>query len=315
MNINVSRGFVTELLKDLVYPEICPICGDIIPTSKRIAYHRASTAVPRPVKAVTGRLTASMKTSHNSQYPLNDICKYPYKARFNTEQVEEFYSKLPPEFYQGLGCSSCLNKLDYIKAPYCRKCGKPLSVGADTELLCSDCRTHERSFIQNRALLCYDECMRDIMIDIKYNGRKEYLKLFGALAADRLGAWIQCLDASCLIPVPIHASRLMKRGYNQSELLCRYISDLIHVPVRNDIIIRNKKTAAQKELNADERLLNLQSAFKTAGRLPSESIALIVDDIYTTGSTLEACTERIMEAGAARVYGLTICIGEDKGRK
>lgn len=349
MNISVSRGFVTELLKDIVYPEVCPICGDIIPTARRIAYHRALAELPKPGNSADGHYTDSAHISYKNHYPPDNIYIYPYKTQQESKQNADIYSYDFSKYYQGLVCDPCFKILDFIETPYCLKCGKPLSVDAasamnnifavnesgpglkkgikgqdagtfqitslrNTNMLCSDCRTHERSFIQCRALLSYDERMRDIMADVKYNGRKEYLKLFGILAADRLGAWIRNLGITCLIPVPVHASRLKSRGYNQSELLCEYISNLTHIPVRNDILIRNKKTAAQKELNVDERLLNLQSAFKAAGQLPLGSIAMIVDDIYTTGSTMEACTERIKEAGAAKVYGLTICIGEDKDR-
>ena len=376
MSTSGSRGFVTELLKDIIYPEVCPICGDIITVDRRTAYHKA-------------RDTRGLVTNNK---------------------------RILSAYYGGLVCDSCLANLDFIAQPYCSKCGKPLNgdamsygVGAEAisvnsaassdiaansfavnshvensainsklvkssltaggsvingivaddaivhfdtlyyhaedtfqmpggtaysaslrstavptgtcsgaaspALLCTDCRTHARSFIQCRALLSYDERMRDIMADIKYNGKREYLKLFGLLAADKLGAWIAGNNINCLIPVPIHASRLLKRGYNQSELLCEYISELTHIPVRRDIIIREKKTAAQKELNVDERLLNLQNAFKPAGKLPQGSRALIVDDIYTTGSTMEACTECLRAAGAEAVYGLAVCIGEDKEAK
>ncbi len=263
MSISGSLGFVTELLKDIIYPEICPICGDIIPAAKRAAYHKD---------------------------------KYDLSA-----------------CYSGLVCDSCLARLNFVTKPYCSKCGKPLSEASSE--LCSDCLTHARGFVQCRALLRYDECMRDIMADIKYNGKREYLKLFGLLAADRLKVWLTETNINCLIPVPIHESRLIKRGYNQSELLCMHISELTCIPVRRDIIIREKKTAAQKELTADERLLNLQNAFKPVKKLPQGTTALIVDDIYTTGSTMEACTECLKAAGARAVYGLTICIGEDKGTK
>ncbi len=274
MKRNVSRGFVTELLKDVIFPEVCPVCGDIIPIGRRIALHRfrLSESAPHIVAGAT----------------------HDYSI-----------------YYRGLVCEPCLKAFDFVESPYCVKCGKRISAAAEDEL-CTDCRSNMRSFIQNRALLSYDERMRDIMADIKYNGRREYIELLGVLAADRLGAWMREKQISCLIPVPIHLSRLRKRGYNQSELLCDSISRLTHIPVKKNILIRSKKTAAQKELNVSERLLNLQSAFEAVRRLPQESVPLIVDDIYTTGSTMEACTECLVKAGARKVYGLTICIGEDK---
>ena len=388
MSTSGSRGFVTELLKDIIYPEVCPICGDIITVDRRTAYHkvrgnrkdklnhrfRAAGSMRSDAAAA-----AAMRHDIASVYAdTNELrCKISrdtysqYKGSQYRDLQDKDSRNMLSAYYGGLVCDSCLANLDFIAQPYCSKCGKPLNSNAmiysasadnivadntsvpfdtvyhhmeDTSpvasgtaysaslrstavptgtcsgvaspaLLCTDCRTHARSFIQCRALLSYDERMRDIMADIKYNGKREYLKLFGLLAADKLGAWIAGNNINCLIPVPIHASRLLKRGYNQSELLCEYISELTHIPVRWDIIIREKKTAAQKELNVDERLLNLQNAFKPAGKLPHGSRALIVDDIYTTGSTMEACTECLRTAGAEAVYGLAVCIGEDKEAK
>ena len=330
---------MTELLKDAVYPAVCPLCGDVIPTARRIAYHRTLEA------DYSGKFrNADRRSSKDacmqrgefaalqSEMPAFQQPGHPADAHDSMRQPHTYHRQhIFRAYYQGLVCSSCLDALKFVNAPCCEKCGKPLlhdnsgrtdgqnpkftlpvSQSEVVPQLCSDCRTHERSFTQSVALLSYDERMRDIMADIKYKGRQEYLKLFGVLAAERFGDWMLGNGINCLIPVPVHASRLKKRGFNQSELLCRHISNIMHIPVRNDIIIRNKKTAAQKELNVDERLLNLQSAFSTAGRLPSGTNALIVDDIYTTGSTMEACTERILEAGASKVYGLAVCIGEDK---
>ena len=301
MRINVSRGFATELLKDIIFPEVCPVCGDVIPIGRRAALHRNELSDTLDGNGQRAEASRGLKLHENEAHK-DKVC--------DTARMKS----VTPDFdiyYRGLICDSCLKAFDFIEAPYCIKCGKRISASAAEEL-CSDCRSNMRSFIQNRALLSYDERMRDICADIKYNGRKEYIELLGVLAADRLGAWMRETKINCLIPVPIHLSRLKKRGYNQSELLCDVISRLTHIPTRKNILIRSKKTAAQKELNVSERLLNLQNAFEAVRRLPQGSIALIVDDIYTTGSTMEACTECLLKAGAGKVYGLTICIGEDK---
>lgn len=293
MKINVSRDFVTELLKDMIYPELCPICGDAIPMADRAAYHKAWE-----------RMQQLRKRCNSSELRQKEI----HRIGALTAEEGSFRQELPM-LYDGLICQGCQKELKLVGEDCCEKCGKRISDGSG---LCSDCKQHDRSFVQCRSLMDYDERMRDIMADIKYNSKREYLSLLALLTADRLGKWIIEKQIDYIIPVPVHESRLRKRGYNQSEILCEDIGLYLGIPVRKDIIVRNKKTAAQKELNAGERLLNLQQAFVVQKRLPYGCTALIVDDIYTTGSTMECCSLSLMRTGAGRVYGISICSGEDK---
>ncbi|MDO4960648.1 MAG: ComF family protein [Eubacteriales bacterium] len=217
-------------------------------------------------------------------------------------------------YYDGLICRGCLDSLKFITDPFCKKCGKQLA-GRNDEMLCSDCLEKERLFDECRCLVTYDETAREIMAEIKYNSKKEYMDIFALLAADRLGDWLKAAGASCLVPVPVHGSRLKSRGFNQAEVLAEGISAFTGIPVRNDVLIRLKNTAAQKNLGADDRLLNLQNAFTAVGKLKNGEIPVIIDDIYTTGSTMEACTEGLLGIGARRVYGLCVCAGEDTADK
>ena len=213
---------------------------------------------------------------------------------------------------------------------------------ADSPRICHDCANKIRMFTQCRCLITYDEAAREIMADLKYNGHPESADLFGVMAAERLGQWIRReVRPDCLVPVPVHRRRLLTRGYNQAELLARSISEAMEItggrpgekqvsgradhgtggniysvernsliPVRTDILARRKNTVAQKELSVEGRLLNLQNAFAVERKLGGERI-LLIDDIYTTGSTMEACTEMLLRAGAGAVYGLCVCAGED----
>ena len=272
------------MLKDAVFPARCPVCSDALPFGRRAAMH---AALMRP-------------------------------------EVPGGFETL----YSGLVCEGCLEVLEFIRAPYCGRCGKQLAGGDGTGPqpgvpalrmrarqrapgLCADCSASERRFAQCRCLISYDETAREIMADIKYGSGKGSLDLFSVLAADRLGEWIRGLGLHCLVPVPVHAERLRQRGFNQAEVLARQTGALLGIPVRNDILVRNKNTVAQKSLGRNERLLNLQGAFSVRRRLPAGSAVLVVDDIYTTGSTLEACTECLLAAGAGAVYGLCVCAGED----
>lgn len=292
MKINVSRDFVTELLKDMIYPELCPICGDAIPIADRAVYHRTRKRI-RHLRERRGGSGIGQK----------DACH----IRYLTDRKVHFRQELPV-LYNGLICPGCQKELKLIGEEHCEKCGKRIADGSG---LCSDCRQHDRSFVQCRSLMDYDERMRDIMADIKYNSKREYLSLLALLTADRLGEWIIQKQIDYIIPVPVHESRLRKRGYNQSEILCEDIGMYLDIPVRKEIIVRNKNTAAQKELNAGERMLNLQHAFGVQKKLPYGCTVLVVDDIYTTGSTMECCSSCLIRAGAVSVYGISICSGED----
>lgn len=163
------------------------------------------------------------------------------------------------------------------------------------------------------ALLCYNEAARHSMAAVKYKNRREYLDFYSQALVYRYGQWLNFIGADGIVPVPVHSARMRSRGFNQAEELAVRISRLSGIPVISDLLIRIRKTTAQKELNAAERLKNLQSAFgisayyqKHPEQIPE--IAVLVDDIYTTGSTAEACSRILLAAGVKRVHVMTICI-------
>jgi ComF family protein len=112
-----------------------------------------------------------------------------------------------------------------------------------------------------------------------------------------------------MVPVPVHASRRRRRGFNQAEELARRLSEKLGIPVDSHILIRTKKTVPQKNLNPAERLRNLEQAFSVASLPPRDKTILLIDDIYTTGATAEACAKILKEAGAEKVYVFTIFTG------
>lgn len=206
-------------------------------------------------------------------------------------------------------CRDCFPKLSYVKDPACKKCGK--QVLNDQIEYCYDCTRHKRSFDYGIALLNYEERARHSMAAIKYKNKRQYLDFYGEAICQRFGARIRQMNASALIPVPIHATRKRQRGFNQAGLLAHGIGRRLGIPVYEHALIRSKKTAPQKQLNSQERLHNLEQAF-AAGAIPDGVLdVILVDDIYTTGSTLEACTRVLKAAGIRRVYTITICIGQE----
>jgi len=203
-------------------------------------------------------------------------------------------------------CETCAGELDFVKSPCCLKCGR--GIFDETQEFCYDCTVRPKSFDYGFALLNYDDRMRESMAQIKYKNRREYIETYGRLISLCYGRKIKEMHADALVPVPVHPQRLRQRGYNQAEILARSIGKHTGLPVRTDILFRNRNTAAQKKLTPDERLKNLAEAFSAdAGKRDVRSL-ILVDDIYTTGSTVEACTRILRSAGAAHVYYLSICI-------
>lgn len=211
----------------------------------------------------------------------------------------------------GLICPDCMKKLSPIRQPACKKCGKEVS--SQQAEYCPECMRRPKSFASGVSLLQYNEAARCSMAAIKYKNRREYLDFYSRALAYRYGWWLAFIGADALIPVPVHPARRRTRGFNQAEELAVRISRLSGIPVCSDCLVRTRKTVAQKNLNAAQRLKNLQSAFGISVyyRTHPEKIpktAVLIDDIYTTGSTAESCTRILLAAGAERVHVLTICI-------
>ncbi len=210
-------------------------------------------------------------------------------------------------------CETCRRSLPYVGDRICMKCGKPVS--EDVEY-CSDCRKWERCFHSGRAVFLYDEKMREAMGRFKYQGRCEYASFYGEQIVKCLGEQIRRWNVQALIPVPLHDARRRRRGYNQAELLAVEVGKRLNIPVLSDYVTREKKTAPQKELDFKERNRNLAKAFqvsKEQRRLyPHLKRVIIIDDIYTTGSTVHNCTKCLLDAGISLVYFVSVCIGENE---
>ena len=206
----------------------------------------------------------------------------------------------------GMICPSCVPKLSLVKPPVCKKCGK--EVLDETVEFCEDCMVHRHAFEYGMALLHYDETARNSVTQIKYHNKREYLDFYAGAIAVRFGRRIRRMGVDALVPVPVHASRRRVRGFNQAELLADAIGERLGIPVRPEMLIRDRRTKPQKELSPAERLKNLSGAF-ASGEIPAgvQSV-LLVDDIYTTGSTIEACARALRKAGVERVYFVVICM-------
>ena len=212
----------------------------------------------------------------------------------------------PVKPWNALVCRECASKFSYIEQPCCLKCGK--HIGDSGKEYCDDCAAHAHSYDCGRALFSYRSVSASLA-RFKYRGRREYAAYYASCMADVLGHFIDACGADALVPVPLHRSRLKVRGYNQAHVLAEALSALTGIPVRADLIERVEKTAPMKDLSAAERQNNLKRAFKIRHNDVKLSIIIIIDDIYTTGSTIDAMSREFRKAGVERIYFVTLAIG------
>lgn len=208
-------------------------------------------------------------------------------------------------------CKECLTKLTLVKKPYCLKCGRHIE---DEKIeYCTECNLHPKTYEFGMPLLSYDDISAPVMYDIKYNNKRDYIKTFAKMIYVRWKDKIKSLNIERLIPIPIHEKRRRERGYNQAEDLAFYLSEYLNIELDLDLLYRIKNTKAQKELNPYERLKNLKEAFycDEAYKALNLKRVLLVDDIYTTGSTIEACSLALKSVGIEKVYYTSICIVEE----
>ena len=202
-------------------------------------------------------------------------------------------------------CLECMPKLKPLAAPWCMQCGKKLY--GDGEF-CRDCRQGKHQFARGRILYEYESAAVPIY-RFKYGGRREYAAFFGEQAACYLGDFIRAVHPDGLVPVPLHPSRKAKRGYNQAELLAKEIGTRMGLPVYAKWLVRVKNTAPLKRLTPKERQNNLKKAFNITGNDVKLKSVLIVDDIYTTGATVDEVAQVLRNAGVERIYFVAVAGG------
>jgi ComF family protein len=210
-------------------------------------------------------------------------------------------------------CSRCKEKLHYIKEPRCKKCSKPIE--QEEKEYCSDCEHKNFHFIKGFSIWVYNAAIKHSISEFKYHNKKEYAKFYIQQMVACYGPMINELSPDVIVPIPIHRSKYRDRGYNQADILARGLGRELKLQVLSELLIRNKRTLPQKQLSDKERLRNLQNAFQfniNACLAYENKInrVLLVDDIYTTGSTIEACTNILRANGINDIYFITLCIGK-----
>lgn len=202
-------------------------------------------------------------------------------------------------------CLSCLKTLKPINAPFCEKCGKKISAG---RRLCSDCGRVSHAFARSRGAFEYGPVSK-AMYRYKYLGRREYADVFAYLTYSQLEDYMHGVKSDIIAAVPVSKKKLLKRGYNQAAEVAKRLSYLSGIPFEKDALLRVRDTSPMKLLSPSERQKNLKNAFTGGQNVVKFKRVLLVDDIYTTGSTMDECSRALLKAGAESVYGLSIASG------
>lgn len=202
-------------------------------------------------------------------------------------------------------CAECLRKIKLLTPPWCMRCGRKVE---DGEEYCRDCRGSRHVFDRGRALYEYADAAASIY-RFKYAGRREYADFFGEEIAEYLGDFIRQIQPDGIVPIPLHRRRYAKRGYNQAELLASETGRRLGIPVYPKMLVRVRNTVPQKKLNPQERQNNLKKAFNIGRNDVKLKVILVFDDIYTTGSTIDEAARALREAGAEKIYFITLACG------
>lgn len=207
-------------------------------------------------------------------------------------------------------CAACREKADslLVKEPRCMKCGKPIRYSEQE--YCWDCMHTRHVYDRGVSLWLHKEPVNQSVYQFKYHNQRFYAEIYASEINKNYQALIKRWSPEAIVAVPLHPRRRRKRGYNQAELLALELGKILKIPVLCKMLRRVRDTEPQKILDSRKRRKNLKKAFAVhmPGIVPR--CVLLVDDIYTTGNTINAAAEALKGAGVQKVYFLTISIGQ-----
>ena len=201
-------------------------------------------------------------------------------------------------------CSSCATQFKLIDPPFCQHCHSLLAPTGN----CQRCHFHKLRLSGLRVAYMYQDPLRTCIHNFKYNGNIRLASPLGLLLAKAYRA--SNIQADMIIPVPLYTDRLRQRGYNQAHLLAKVCAQATGVSLNTSVLERIRDTREQMRLQAYERYSNVAEAFCCSSSIATKSLVerriVVIDDVCTTGATLEACAAPLFAAGASEVWGLVL---------
>jgi ComF family protein len=201
-------------------------------------------------------------------------------------------------------CAECSGNLDFIRSPHCLCCGLPFISGADH--LCGDCLAGHLAFDLSRSLLAYRPPASELIRSLKFSGNLNGIATFHALIMreDLLNVFA---EPDIVVPVPLHIQRLRERGFNQALVIAKGCLPGWRKKITTGLLLRHSPTIPQSQLSGKDRRTNLKNVFSLAdtGQIAGAKV-LLIDDVYTTGSTVNECSKALRRAGAKRIEVFTL---------
>ncbi len=207
-------------------------------------------------------------------------------------------------------CSTCLNSLKPLTGVACQKCGRPFVSAVATagpRPLCHLCRRDVYNFDLARSFAAYTDAMVRAIVLLKYHEVTPLGAWFAARLAELVARDEEAFAADVVVPVPLHVSRLRERGYNQAELIARPLAKRLGLPLRSYLLVRTRPRPEKLKLTRQERWRTVRGAYamRTEAKIDKLRV-LLVDDVFTTGATLDSCARVLRKAGASRIVALTV---------
>lgn len=213
-------------------------------------------------------------------------------------------------------CSICREQLVFIIRG-CSVCGRGLEDIIESEKIirCAQCIKHPHYFKKSISVLSYEGTIKNLIHRFKYSDHSHMYKMFGRLMVKTIKENdFEYVDL--IVPVPLHVNRLKKRGYNQAELLASFIGAEFDLKVDTKALIRQTETSAQNKLDKSERAKNIEGVFNILDNFDfSQKKILLIDDIYTTGSTVDECSKVMIEHGAEEIFVATLAATPNNQKK
>jgi ComF family protein len=207
-------------------------------------------------------------------------------------------------------CPSCINGFQRITPPVCHCCGRPfgpLETAAPPKLLCHLCRLSFYAFDRARSFGVYDDGLSEAILLLKYEDITRLGAWFAAQLAEMVLATPDAWPADLVVPVPVYSERRRERGYNQAETIARPLAKRLKLKLEPHMLVRTRPRPPQLLLTRVEHWESVRGAYATPPGLKVDNLRiLLVDDVLTTGATLDACSRALKAAGAASVLGLTV---------
>ncbi len=204
-------------------------------------------------------------------------------------------------------CADCSNSIRYVQEPFCTRCGKPFTSDSGISHICYDCIKGKNKFTMSRAAFEYNGAIVKLIHRFKFGDQVNVLSFFSDEIFKLYQVHYSTESINAIIPVPLSLRRLKHRSYNQTQLLAAQLSKKLSIPVFPQVLEKIKETPPQSRLSAEKRQENVKDAYKVTDRVSLKGKkVLLIDDVITTGATVNACTKALMRAGIKQVYVVAI---------